>query len=107
MALGGYKEFDHIYVNGVCVGSTSSSEDIPIGEHCKGATYDGKRVQQIALDLNAPLRPHVMITEFAFVGSSYVGYKFDVGGTGELEEWENFITDLLSHIKALRQGDVK
>lgn len=102
MPLGNHKEFDHIYIDGECVGWTESSEDICIGTWCTGVSYNGKTISSINLDINDETKPNAMITEFVDYGSQE--RKIDIGGTDTLEHWDMFLTDMLRHIKQLRRG---
>lgn len=96
MSLGNYKE-ESDYFNGVCIGSTSSSDTIKVGNYCEGATYDGKSIGRFALDLESIDGPEMDVTN---IQGKYL-FACE-GGPSRLEDWEKLFKDALVLIKELK-----
>lgn len=97
MTLGNYKSTP-VYFNGVCVGSNESSEDIRVGKHCTGATYDGESVGRFSIDLDDLDSPEMVVTD---IQGKYI---FSSEGLASLEDWEKLFEDTLTHIRSLKSA---
>ena len=105
MTLGNYKEYDHIYADGICVSRTSSSDYFPIGVWSEGMSYEGKTVGSVKLKDSSSLPPEALITFFD--APTYPEVMIDIGGTATLADWERFFKDMLYHVQQLKRGKVK
>lgn len=99
MKLGNHRVTDKVVVNGEVVGYTESSDDLRVGKHCVGATYDGESVGRIALDFSAADGVECEITDLR-----RGDFMFEMGGVGKLDDWEKLFEDALHHIRRLKGG---
>jgi len=96
--LGNFKHTP-TYFNGGVIGGVESSDDIKVGKNSWGATYDGKAIQRISLDLHAMDAPEVTLDTGIDLKGSYI---LGTDGAGSLDDWEDLFTDVLAHIQQLK-----
>tara|TARA_R110000851_G_C13102760_1_gene569215 strand:- start:2122 stop:2427 length:306 start_codon:yes stop_codon:yes gene_type:complete len=101
MPLGGFKRFDEVFVNGVCVGHTESSSPFPIGKHCQALTFDGKTVARMGLELDRFEAVDLSITKI-----QDGEFMLSTHGNGSLDEWDKLFSDAIIHIRNLKVGKV-
>lgn len=85
------------YVGDMLIGYTETSDDIKVGKHCIGATYNGKSVGCFGLNLDDINSPEMAVTEIQgkYLFSSH-------GGPSTLDDWEKLFEDTLIHIRSLK-----
>jgi len=96
MTIGNYSKKVN-YFNGIEIGYTEQSDDIPLTHNCFGATYDGKTIGRISTNLHSNKVPDVHITNI-----TDDEYTFDTHGYGTLKDWKTIFLALIIHINTLQ-----